>query len=564
MANKLELTWVGKEEKINPEPRILIEDKEKSYGVPNTENMLIHGDNLLALKALENKFFNKIQCIYIDPPFNTGARINADGEEIGYDDGLEHSIWLNLMKTRLEILKNMLTESGTIIVHLDDRECAYCKVIMDEIFGRENYINTITMSTNEPSGFKATGTKIFSTSNFLLVYSKNKSFVKINKVYIEKDYDAAYSKVFTKMEGHYKQWEWENIRDVVCRNIGLESYTKAKKEIKKEHIDMLVKEYALENYEKVFRTAAIGGGAKLKRQSTINLSKNNKNEIFVHEGEDIKDFYILNGEQILFYKNRFEKINNKLVPTQLLTDVWTDISWTGIANEGSVVFKNSKKPELLLHRILCIFTDVGDYVLDSFLGSGTTSSVAHKMNRKWIGIEMGNHCYSHCIHRIDNVIDGKDKTGISKIVNWQGGGGYKFYELAPTLVKQDEFGINVINEEYNAEMLASAVALHEGFEYKPSKETFWKQAQSTEKSFLYTTTNHITEQYLEQIVSELKDDEYLLIACKSFDKGIEKLYKNITIKKIPSMLLGKCEFGKDDYSLNIINPPEYEEEEDNE
>jgi len=171
MANKLELTWVGKEEKINPEPRILIEDKEKSYGVPNTENMLIHGDNLLALKALENKFFNKIQCIYIDPPFNTGARINADGEEIGYDDGLEHSIWLNLMKTRLEILKNMLTESGTIIVHLDDRECAYCKVIMDEIFGRENYINTITMSTNEQPGFKATGTKIFSTSNCLLVYS---------------------------------------------------------------------------------------------------------------------------------------------------------------------------------------------------------------------------------------------------------------------------------------------------------------------------------------------------------------------------------------------------------
>jgi len=211
---------------------------------------------------------------------------------------------------------------------------------------------------------------------------------------------------------------------------------------------------------------------------------------------------------------------------------------------------------------LCIFTDVGDYVLDSFLGSGTTSSVAHKMNRKWIGIEMGNHCYELCKVRLDKVVDGNDSGGITKDVNWQGGGGYKFYELAPTLINTDMFGEPIINNEYNAEMLASAVALHEGFKYNPSKEKFWKQSEGNEKSYLYVTTKFINKEEIENIRIDMEDDEFLVIACTAYDKVIEGLYRNIKIKKIPEMLLSKCEFGKDNYNLNIINPPECEEEED--
>ena len=558
---KLELTWIGKDKKIKVEPRILIEDKEKSYGDENSENMLIHGDNLLALKAIEDKYTNKIQCIYIDPPFNTGARIDADGKEVGYDDGVEHSIWLNLMKSRLEVLRNMLKEEGTIIVHLDDRECAYCKVIMDEVFGRENYLNTITLTTNEPSGFKATGTKIFSTSNFLLVYGKNKSKTKINKVYIEKKYDTAYSKVFTKMDGSYKDWKWENIRDIVCKEQGYKDIKEAKRKIDSDYIDILVEKYAMKNYDRVFRTAAIGGGAKIKRQSTIDISKRNRDEIFVHEGEDVKDFYILNGEQILFYKDRFEKIDNNLVPTQVITDVWTDISWTGIANEGGVVFKNSKKPELLLNRILKIFSDEGDWVLDSFLGSGTTCAVAHKMNRKWIGIEMGKHCYSHCIQRLNSIIDGKDKTGITKLVDWQGGGGYKFYELAPSLLVKDKFNNWVISENYNGELLTRAICKQEKFDYSPEDNYYWKQGKSSENDYIYVTTNYISLEYLQAIRDEMQDNESLLICCKSYQEECKDKYDNITIKKIPQSILNNCEYGRDDYSLNVEEVLEVKEDE---
>jgi len=435
---KLELTWIGKYDEIKIEPRILLEDKSKGYGDQNTENMLIHGDNLLALKALEQDFAGKIQCIYIDPPFNTGARINSDGEEVGYEDGIEHSEWLNMMSNRLKLLKSLLKDGGTIVIHLDDNEMAYCKILLDEIFGRQNYINTITMTTNDPSGFKATGVKIFSTSNYLLVYSKNKKEVKINKIYKRKEYDTAYSKIFTYMNGNYKKWKWMSLKEFICQEEKYSNVREMKKDLGEDRFNKLLGEYAVKYADRVFRTAAIGGGAKKKRQITIDLSKKNRNEIFVHEGEDIDNFYILNGEQILFYKDRLAFVDGQLVPAEVITDVWTDISWTGIANEGGVVFKNGKKPELLIKRILELFTNENDIVLDSFLGSGTTAAVAHKMNRKWIGIEMGPHCYTHCLPRLKAVVDG-EQGGISKAVNWQGGGGFRFFELAPSLLKKDEY-----------------------------------------------------------------------------------------------------------------------------
>ena len=564
MGNKLELTWLGKEKEIKIEPRILIENKELSNTEHDseTENMLIHGDNLLALKALESKYAGQVKCIYIDPPFNTGTRINADGEEIGYNDNLEHSIWLSLIRSRLQYLKVLMRDDGVIFVHLDDKEAAYCKVLLDEVFGRKNYINTIVMTTNDPSGFKSTSNKIFSTANYLFVYAKNSEKLNLKKIYIEKDYDTAYSKIILNINENYKNWKIQNLRDYVCIKNGFDDYKDAKKSISKELVDIWVKNYALNNPEQIIRTAAIGGGARKKRNETIEMSKNNRNEVFVHPNEDIDNFYIINGEQILFYKDRFKLIDGKSKPSQSLTDVWTDISWTGIAKEGNVIFKNSKKPEHLISRIINLATEDNDYVLDSFLGSATTVAVAHKMNRRWIGIEMANHAYTHCKVRLDKVIDGSDQGGISKSVNWNGGGGYKFYELAPSLINKDDFGEYIINKEYDADMLASAVALHEGFSYEPDKTIFWKQSKGNENSYLFVTTKHLTSNYIDIIESTMEDGEYLIIACKSFESGIDKLYSNITIKKIPQMLLSRCEFDKENYNLNIINPPIYDSEEE--
>ena len=537
-TGKLELTWVGKYDEVAVEPRILIEDPSKSYGDPNSENMLIHGDNLIALQALQQDYAGKIKCIYIDPPFNTGARINADGDEIGYEDGLEHSEWLSMMFARLKLLHALLHESGVLVVHLDDRELFHCKLMLDEIFHRDNYLNTITMTTNEPSGFKATGVKIFSTANFMLIYAKDKSKVNVNKLYIKKDYDDAYNKIFIEKGEDYKTWKWISLKDFVAKEEGYESYKAGVKARGALELDVKIKEAAIKYADKVFRTAALGGGAKLKRKDTIALSQKCRNEIFVHPGEDMPDFYILNGEQIVFYKNRLEMIDGELTPAQVITDVWSDISWTGIAGEGNVVFKNSKKPELLIRRVLEMFTSEGDFVLDSFLGSGTTMAVAHKMKRQWIGIEMAPHCYSHCKARIDSVING-EQSGISKLLAWQGGGGYKFYELAPSLlVKNPVLPVYQINPEYTFEMLCEAICKIEGFRYKVDGVY---HGYSSEKRFIHITKEFINAEYIKTVAATLGEDQSLLIYGTKIQSGL-RLPDNIEVKKIPKDLLEKCTF----------------------
>jgi adenine-specific DNA-methyltransferase len=258
-----------------------------------------------------------------------------------------------------------------------------------------------------------------------------------------------------------------------------------------------------------------------------------------------------------------EEKEGKLFKKTLQGTYWDYTAETkNLTKEGGIQFPNGKKPEALIARILEMATDEGDLVLDSFLGSGTTIAVAHKMNRRWIGIEMGDQAYTHCKVRMDKIIRNLDNGGITKNVNWQGGGGYRFYELAPTLIKTDLFGQEIINPEYNAEMLASAVALHEGYKYSPDRNTYWKQSSNGENSFLYVTTKHINKTTIDSILTEMKDDEFLVIVCKSFDANILSGVKNITIKKIPQSLLKNCEFDVRDYNLNIICPPIYENAEE--
>lgn len=552
---KLELTWIGKYDEIKVEPRILLEDKSKGYGDPNTENMLIHGDNLLALKALEQDFAGKIKCIYIDPPFNTGAAFEH------YDDNLEHSIWLDLLARRLKILHALLCEEGCIFVNLDDSESAYAKVLLDEIFGRINYINEIIVATNKPFGYKSTSNNLFKQANHILFYAKDKSKFILNTdaIFVEKSYDPQYKWVFCNTDKEEKDWTWRNIRDIVAEKLGYSTATEAKRELKEE-FEQEIALFAIENADKVFRTASVTGGALIKRRNTINASKKNKNMILRHPNDDM-DYMFIGGERVIFYKDRLKLIDGQLLPGELITDIWNDIPVEGLSSEGGVDFPKGKKPEKLIQRCIAMSTSPGDWVLDSFLGSGTTAAVAHKMGRRWIGIELGDHCYTHCLPRLKAVVDG-EQGGISKAVNWQGGGGFRFFELAPSLLKKDKYGNWIIDECYNADMLVAAMAKHQGFTYAPDSEVFWKQGYSFEKDYIFTTTQFVTLEYLDLIHQEMAGDESLLICCKAFQDGADQRYENINVKKIPQVLLNKCDFGVESYSLNIVGLPEIDEEVD--
>lgn len=354
-----------------------------------------------------------------------------------------------------------------------------------------------------------------------------------------------------------KVYEHSNIK---IESISLRDPKGREKEIREafaKHIDTLFRGNRVQK-ENEFQNDIISNLDKDKLYSVDYIPSRGKNE-----GKETTLYYY-NCELLSWLKDT-TSVNEEgmLTKSTKMTTLWKheEIPKADIANEGGVNFPRGKKPEQLLKRIIEMSTEPGEYVLDSFLGSGTTAAVAHKLGRKYIGIEFGEQAYTHCKNRLDAIIDAQDKLGITKSSNWQGGGGYRFYELAPTLIKKDSFDEDIINPEYDADMLASAVALHEGFTYEPDAETFWKQAKGNEKSYLFTTTRHLDSAFLDSIKDGMKDDEFLIIACKSYQAGLDKAYSNIVIKKIPQMLLDNCEFDKS-YDLNIICPPEYEDEED--
>lgn len=510
---KLELTWIGKGEEPKLEPRILIENPEYSYGDPDSENMLIHGDNLLALKALEQDYAGKVKCIYIDPPYNTGNAFEH------YDDGVEHSLWLNLMKPRLDILRNLLSNDGSIWISIDDDECHYLKVLCDMVFGRNNFINNVIW---EKKYSPQNDAKWLSDSHdHILVYAKNKEVWRPNMLPRTEEMDSRYKNPDNDPRGPWKS------------------------------SDLSVKTYSA-NYDYPITTPS-GRIVNPPEGRCWRTSKEKIEELIA----DNRIWFGPSGTNVPSIKRFLTEVKQGIVSKT----IWmrTEVGDNQEANKEVKIF-NSKsvfatpKPERLLERVLFLGSNEGDIVLDSFLGSGTTAAVAHKMGRRWIGVELGEHAKTHCYPRLKAVVDG-EQGGISKAVNWQGGGGFKFYTLAPSLLKQDKFGNWVISQEYNADMLAAAMAKQEGYKYQPHESTYWKQGQSSEQDFIFTTTQFLTVEALDSIKDEMQPGETLMICCKSFQKECKGKYGNITIKKIPQMLLGRCEYGKEDYSLNIINLP---------
>ena len=523
MGNKLELTWLGKEKEIKIEPRILIENKELSNTEhdPETENMLIHGDNLLALKALESKYAGQVKCIYIDPPYNTGSAFEH------YDDNLEHSTWLSLIKPRLEILRNLLSDDGSIWISIDDDEGHYLKVLCDEVFGRNNYINTVIWEKKYSPQNDAKW--LSDNHDFILVYAKTKEIWRPNLLPRSAEMNSRYKNPDNDLRGVW-----------ISDNLSVRTYTEAN-------------DYPITTPSGRIVNPPSGACWRFSKEKLKEMISENR----IWFGKD--------GNIVPRIKRFLTDVKQGM--TALTIWKYTEVGHTQDAKREVKAFNSESvfatpKPERLIERVLTLGSNEGDLVVDSFLGSGTTAAVAHKMGRKYIGIEMGDHAYTHCKVRLDKVIGGSDQGGISKPVNWNGGGGYKFYELAPSLINKDDFDEFVINKEYDADMLASAVALHEGFIYEPDSEIFWKQSKGNESSFLFVTTRHLNKSYLDSIKLTMEEGEYLIIACKSFEAELDKLYPNITIKKIPQMLLSRCEFGKDNYNLNIVNTPIYEDEEE--
>lgn len=547
---KLELTWIGKDKRPRLEPRVLVEDVEKSHhattrrkdGKDIFDNMLIHGDNLLALKALEQEFTGKVKCVYIDPPFNTGAAFE------NYDDGLEHSIWLGLMRERIQMLHNLLADSGSFFIHLDDNEVDYCKVILDEIFERRNFVNRITVEARAPSAFSTVNPGVFKATEYILWYAKDKSRFEDRSARVKRDPDYAYNKWIDNPQDDCEKWTFSSLADAFNSQVKLRS-TNPRTILDK------FNDFIIANADRICRFASIsdsGAGQRIleiKRRSLENPSK----MFFMRRDDGLDDVYVIGGQQLIFYSKNVNEIDGEKLATRLLTNIWTDIAWEGIATEGGVTFRKGKKPERLLRRVIDLATNPGDLVLDSFLGSGTTAAVAHKMGRRWIGVELGDHCYTHCKVRLDKVIDGEDPGGITKAVGWKGGGGYRFFELAPTLITKDKWGQEVINKEYNPTMLAEAVCKLEGYTYAPSETEYFIHGHSTEKSFIYVTTNFIRKAELDDISEQVGGKRSLLICCKGFDRGAS--CANVRLKKIPEAVLKKCEWGHDDYSLNVANLP---------
>ncbi|MEO6543411.1 MAG: site-specific DNA-methyltransferase [Nitrospiraceae bacterium] len=549
---KLELTWIGKENRPKLEPRILLGDPEKSYHAPHRvtdhdlfDNRLIFGDNLLALKALEQEFTGKIKCIFIDPPYNTGSAFTH------YDDGLEHSIWLSLMRERIEILNRLLSDEGSLWITIDDNEAHYLKVLCDEVMGRAQFVANIVWQKRTSRENRAA---IGSAHDHVLLYAKRGAL------------------------------EWKNSRNPLPPNES--GYSNPDNDSRGLWRSI---PFSAQGYRK-------NQMYKIKTPSGDEVDPPKGRCWAATEPEYLK---LLADNRVYFPNDGAGKPRTKQFKGEekgLVPMTWWDAELAGDNEEAKKeilsLFPNQEpfgtpKPERLLQHIVQIATNPGDLVLDSFAGSGTTGAVAHKMGRRWIMVELGEHCHTHIIPRLKKVIDGQDKGGITEAVGlpaatsaaqagWKGGGGFRYYHLAPSLLEKDKWGNWVINKAYNPAMLAQAVCKLEGFTYAPSDTVYWQHGHSSEQDFIYVTTQNLNHDQLQALSDDVGEDRSLLVMCPAFrlpaprspaarqaggkaDLPVRHTqtgrFSNLTIKKIPKIVITCCEWGHDDYSLKIENLP---------
>jgi adenine-specific DNA-methyltransferase len=519
---RLELTWIGKDERPHLEPRILLEDEEKSYHAKAKatdtdifDNMLIQGDNLLALKGLEQEFTGKVKCVFIDPPYNTGSAFEH------YDDGVEHSLWLSLIRDRLHLLHALLSDDGSIWITIDDNEAHYLKVLCDEVFGRVNFVaNAIWQKKFAPQN----DAKLMDPNHdHILVYAKKIEEVKFNLLPRTIEMDARYKNPDNDPRG---PWASDN-------------------PLRREFREYAYYEIVTPSGRKVLPPP--GSSWRFNKEELPRLLSENRL------------WFGKAGDGVPRIKRFLSEVKDGLIPQT----IWlhTEVGNTQEAKKETIALNSDEifdtpKPERLIRRVVDIATGPGDLVLDSFAGSGTTGAVAHKMGRRWIMVELGKHCETHIVPRLRKVIDGEDRGGITDAVEWGGGGGFRYFRLAPSLLEKDAWDNWIISKEYyDPAKLAQAVCKLMGFVYQPDETRYWMQGRSSEADFIYVTTQSLTHEQLAAISEEVGDERTLLVCCKAFHANADA-FTNLTIRKIPHAVLRKCEWGKDDYSLNVANLPE--------
>jgi adenine-specific DNA-methyltransferase len=464
---------------------------------------------------------------------------------------------LSLIRERILILQRLLHPvEGSIWVSIDDYEMPYLRVLLDEIFGRNKFIATnVWQKRYSRENREAIG----DVHEYILVYAMSPEYFKNNRNLLPLTEEQ--KKVY-KNPNNDPKGPWRTIPITAQAGHATKSQ---------------------------FYTITAPGG------NIFNPPAGNcwryTEPVFLK---------MINEGRIYFGKDNNSQPNT----IRYLTEVEGSVPWTWWPHEEVGNNDQAKKemlalfdkddifatpkPERLINRILHIATNPGDLVLDSFAGSGTTGAVAHKMGRRWIMVELGEHCHTHIIPRLKKVIDGDDKGGISitpKIQTtkielcktcsdnlceecsrklnkgskggeliWKGGGGFRYYKVAPSLLEKDKWDNWVINKEYNPAMLAEAVCKLEGFIYEPSDSLYWMHGKSTETDFIYVTTQNLSHDQLALLSDEVGNSRTLLVMCCAFRAKADD-FPNLNIKKIPNTVLTKCEWGHDDYSLQVENLP---------
>jgi len=423
------LQWLTREQDTRAAQAVpfhlLEEIADFSYGDRDAGNLLIQGDNLKALKALLPFYAGRVKCIYIDPPFNTGQALKH------YDDNLEHTIWLGMMYSRFELLRELLSERGTIAVHLDDEELAYCIAILDEVFGRKNRVNICTFKQGSAVGHKAINPGVVTVTNFVVIYAKNKaSGWRPNRIFTSRERDKRYSSYISNFEASYKRWQLIPLAQGFSAEFS-ESPRQTRARLTKDQYEIEIGRFVIKNAQRVVQPVTPNyEGVGQETRDMIDQSQIDPDRVYLQSRSGFPDIYVKNGKRWLFYKDKLKDIDGELVAGEPLTNLWDDLLSNNLHNEGGVRFPKGKKPEALIKRIFELFSDPGDVILDSFLGSGTSAAVALKMGRRFVGIEMGDHAVTLCVPRLKKVIDG-EQGGISQSVGWQGGGGFRFSRLGP-------------------------------------------------------------------------------------------------------------------------------------
>lgn len=367
-------------------------------------------------------YSGQVKLIYIDPPYNTG------NDSFKYNDSFRHSTWLTFMMNRLAAAKILLKDDGVICINIDDKECYHLKALCDEVFGRANFIANIVVKTSDPSGHKTVNPGPYSQSEYILMYSKNKKAYRYAIHYVPSDYDEMYSEYVLNIEDACSSWRFSKVSQEAAQSSGYATPKDAEAQLGVAGFYELQAKFCLDNKHRVFQRTAIADDAGKDVVSARDRSLLT-DEVLMVEREGKIPIYIQRGRQLYFYDSKVKTIDGKETPAKPLTNIWTDIPYNGISGEGGVRLKNGKKPEKLLRRIIDISSAPGDLIIDFHAGSGTTLAVALKMGRRFIGVEQISYGENDAVVRLKNVVDG-DRTGVSKVLGWKGGGSFVHAELA--------------------------------------------------------------------------------------------------------------------------------------